>query len=194
MAEAKGKGAARKTTKRARSASSRTKNAAASRKAPTQTASGARGVSSNLKVLLAVLVAAVVVSGVSVWIGMSDNGRIDVASTISQRASTQEAEGDVEGSERTRSVSSPQAERTQENSGLIGRGNRETEQQRQAAAQQPPVDTNATSSATSTDESATSTEETNTTENDEDSDESESVESTADENAATSSEATTSTE
>ncbi|MDC1205412.1 hypothetical protein N8083_01030 [Candidatus Pacebacteria bacterium] len=134
----------------------RTKTVAAKkavRKAPTKTTASKTGSSSSSKMFFVLFMSAIVVGGISLAIGKSDEGQIDVTATIAQRASMQEAQGDFEGSVTTRAVSSG-SEKSPLNDGLVGSGNKNTRQQELESK----VKGVASSTASSTDETASSTE------------------------------------
>lgn len=152
-----------KKTPRKKPASSvraRTKTVALKRKAPTHSISKKSAGSPPNKVGISFGVGLVAVFVVSVVIGMSDDGQINVASTISQRASIQEASGDIEGSATTRAISSDSStNKNPPGGGLVGRGNKITEQQKSEVKVTEIAPTTASSSeetASSTDESVVS--------------------------------------
>lgn len=117
------------------------------------------------------LVGVFAVGGASVAIGMSDKGAINVTATISQRASVEEEKGNIEESEAIRAIGTQSKTINIPNGGLVGRGNKETEQQKLEAKADGEKDVAA---STTTDETASSTEELNDTEEDgDDSDSSE---------------------
>lgn len=160
------KTAAKKTASTTATSTSRSRAVPAqkaARKAPTHTERITPRRATNLKIVLAVLVAAAALSGISVFIGMSDTGRIDVASTISQRADALESQGELAESEAVRSVTaSKQQEEALPNGGLVGRGNKVTEQQKLEA--RTPTTPVATTTASTTEETASTTEEISPTE------------------------------
>lgn len=120
-----------------------------SRKAPTRAVpKPQRPDRKKLKFVLALLLAAVVVSGTSIAIGMSDSGRIDISNAIKDRAAELEESGDSAASAKVRNISAQ--ENTQLNGGLVGRGNKVTEEQRkQGVVEKTPVlDENTETSST----------------------------------------------
>lgn len=127
------------------------------RKAPTRPApTPKRPDRTRLKFVLSLVFAAVVISGTSIAIGMSDGGQIDIAGAIINRANELEEQGDTEGSARARGVSAPTGQSNQPNGGLVGRGNKVTEEQRLKGQVRGVQDTSQTASTTQ--ETATSTE------------------------------------
>jgi hypothetical protein len=104
----------------------------------------------------ALLVALLAIGGATIAIGTSDNGEINVASTIEQKASALEARGDIKESEAVKNVTAPTTKNNGlPNGGLVGRGNKKTEQQKLERKKMPlpsPIEF-----ATSSDEIASST-------------------------------------
>lgn len=150
------------------------KRAAASRsvrKAPTSISKKQSNMPS-IKLIAAICLSVITIAGVSAFIGMSDTGPIDVKSTIAQRASVQEAKGNMEESEAIRAIGENQVKANDlPNGGLVGAGNKETRQQKQEAAARAAVAPSTSSTTASSteeadsaagEENATESEDTNT--------------------------------
>ena len=115
----------RKTASTKRSVSSRAK-----RKAPTPARSSSRQSSIPIKLIVVLFLSFVIVSALSVFIGTRDAGVINVSATMSERAALEASKGNTELSESIRSSGNSQS-RSKEDDGLVGAGNKITEQQKQ---------------------------------------------------------------
>lgn len=151
----------KRTTIRKTTANRRTVAAGAKRKAPTPQKTETKRFS-YIKLYIVLLLAFIIVTSISVFIGTRDKGIIDVKATISARAALEEAKGNTELSEAIRSAGKSQTVNREIDDALVGAGNRITEQQKRAKNNAAPAVT-ASSSATST--TATSTDEVQNEEN-----------------------------
>lgn len=109
----------------------------------------------STKLITVSAIGVVVIAGVSVFIGLSDKGQLSVSQIIEKRAIAQEKTGDREGSAATRAIKASAAARTdQPNGGLVGQGNRDTQQQALESSRENEV---SSTTASTTDQSASST-------------------------------------
>jgi len=111
---------------------------------------------SRLKFLASLLTVAVLIGGTSYMIGNSDAGQINVSSTITDRVNKDIESGGSAETEALQALNQNQNRKPLPNGGLMGRGNRVTEQQKNKAAAVPVAETS-TTTATNTDDSTAST-------------------------------------
>jgi uncharacterized protein (UPF0333 family) len=136
-------------------------NKTTTRKAPLRESSlsgdGATRDNYRLKFSLSLLVVTVFIGGASYVIGNSDGGQINVSSAISERVSEDIKSGGSAETEVLQALNQNQNRKPVPNGGLVGRGNRVTEQQKNAA--KVSAQETASSTATSTEDSTASTSE-----------------------------------
>lgn len=147
----------RATTKRAtRKTTSKTTTKTTTRKAPTASPSETSSKRSNKGTFMVVIVVALAaIGGASYAIGVSDTGQIDVSETISDRVALEIERGGESAAMKALNAQS-QNRTPQRNGGLVGRGNKQTEQQKM---EQKIVEETASTTATTTDATASSTSE-----------------------------------
>lgn len=143
------------TTTRSRTTTGAAKKVA--RKAPTRKSIVTVKHATSGKMVLFSVIAFFAIFGVSYAIGTTDTGVINVSAVINQRAAILEAKGDFTGSQIARDASASAKTKTAApNGGLVGRGNKVTEQQKNEKKKAKPAST-ASSTASSTSQTASST-------------------------------------
>ncbi len=146
------------TTKK--TASTTASSTTRSRKAPTTVPKTEKPSNNRIKFLVAGIVALLAIGGTSYAIGVSDQGQINVASTISDRVVERLENAESTETEALEAINAQKQTRPKaKNGGLVGRGNKVTEQQKKTTVATP--DTTSSSTASTTDDvAATTTEET----------------------------------